>query len=311
MSRITFPRASIITRINLLTSGLMILAIVSFAVLFVLSDREQSRSSLMRDARTFSVFSAPTIYGDYIQFYTHPAEASFAIFRSRVRDTMGVNADVASVQLVAANGKILFDSQELADGKYEGPDRYLHNPTVTDAIIRGSIALYTLPEVAADGSAFQYIVPLDSVGDGRAVAMVYSFSLAGLDGRAYEISWRVLALALPLLAVGLALPIVMFSAMVRPLRRLREAAERVSADEYDVVIPEGSHDEVGSLANAFRKMMSDLKQSRESLVTKIDELERANKVMVGRELRVVELKERIKTLEHDLAQAGSTDRPVV
>ena len=79
----------------------------------------------------------------------------------------------------------------------------------------------------------------------------------------------------------------------------------------DTKIGIDSKDEVGELATAFSQMTNNLKKSRDEiekysqtleertreLETKIDELQKYKKVIVGRELKMVELKNKIRELE--------------
>ena len=62
-----------------------------------------------------------------------------------------------------------------------------------------------------------------------------------------------------------------------------------------------SKNEVGQFAVEFNKMVEELKQSKENVEGKVEErtaqLEKVNKFMVGRELKMVDLKKEINKLE--------------
>ena len=51
-----------------------------------------------------------------------------------------------------------------------------------------------------------------------------------------------------------------------------------------------------------KNMEEELKKSRDNLQSKVDELERFNKVVVDRELKMIELKKKIKELEEKLGK---------
>jgi HAMP domain-containing protein len=103
--------------------------------------------------------------------------------------------------------------------------------------------------------------------------------------------------------------------ITRPIIGLRDAATKIGQGMLDTQIEVRSKDEIGDLAGAFRQMIEDLKKSRakleqysrdlerqvadrtKELQTKMDELERFNKLAVGREIRMIELKKRIQELE--------------
>ena len=110
--------------------------------------------------------------------------------------------------------------------------------------------------------------------------------------------------------------------ITRPIISLRDAAARIGGGQLDTRINIKSRSEVGELASAFNKMTSDLKKSRgkleeysRTLEKKVkdrtaelektnQELEKFNRLAVGRELKMIELKKRIKELEGKLDKAA-------
>ena len=107
--------------------------------------------------------------------------------------------------------------------------------------------------------------------------------------------------------------------IVNPIQKLTETARELSKGNFNVKSDIRSENEIGELASAFNKMIDDLKVSREQvesyqheledavkertkqLQAKIEELERFNKLAVGRELRMVELKKEIEKLKEQLS----------
>jgi len=130
-----------------------------------------------------------------------------------------------------------------------------------------------------------------------------------------------------LLAVGSLILTLLFSfflarSLSKPLYELTKGAEIIGKGNLMHKIDIKSKDEIGELATAFNKMTSDLRtsqkrlqdqaqnlekavkertneleKSKKELGVKVGELERWRDVTVGRELRVVELKKKIKQLE--------------
>ena len=106
--------------------------------------------------------------------------------------------------------------------------------------------------------------------------------------------------------------------ITKPLDKLTKGAEIIGKGDLKHVIDVKSGDEIGELASAFNQMTRDLKESRKEieryskglekevaertkdLKAKIDDLERFSKLSVGRELRMVDLKKRIRELEEKL-----------
>ena len=103
--------------------------------------------------------------------------------------------------------------------------------------------------------------------------------------------------------------------ITRPIRRLTKAATEISKGKLKQKVVIQSNDEIGNLARAFntmsqklkqyyqdlgkevRQRTADLEKSKHILESKINDLERFQKVTIGRELRMIELKNKIKELQ--------------
>jgi HAMP domain-containing protein len=121
---------------------------------------------------------------------------------------------------------------------------------------------------------------------------------------------------------GSILSIYFSRAITRPIIILRNVAAEISKGKLDARAEIKSQDEIGALADSLNLMFRDLKKSRSELEwyaknlevkikartnalemknveqTKInDKLEQTNKLMVGRELRMIELKKEIEELK--------------
>ncbi len=116
--------------------------------------------------------------------------------------------------------------------------------------------------------------------------------------------------------------IILRYVIIRPLYRINEGVEAIAKGKLGHKVDVTSNDEIGRLGQAFNKMTEDLKKSRKSieeysktlekkvaertkqleeskkdLESKNDELERFNRLAVGREIKMIELKGKIKDLE--------------
>lgn len=123
-----------------------------------------------------------------------------------------------------------------------------------------------------------------------------------------------------ILAVLLLMIFFMRNLIINPLKKIAGGLEQVRNGNLEAKISIDRKDELGQLAVAFNQMTSDLKKTRQeiqdyntNLEKKIEdrtkelnerafEAERMNKLIMGRELKMVELKERIKELEAQLAE---------
>lgn len=80
----------------------------------------------------------------------------------------------------------------------------------------------------------------------------------------------------------------------KPISRMRNAATQIASGNLSQRIIIHSKDEIGELASAFNNMTDKLAASNADLAGKISELERMNTLMIGRELKMIELKKEIE-----------------
>ncbi len=144
----------------------------------------------------------------------------------------------------------------------------------------------------------------------------YGFSMKSLG----SIKRNILLNSLGVIIISfLALGVVLYCLVaffLKPIKSLLEGVKEISKGNLDYAVNVRSGDEIGDLAMAFRQMTVDLKKSKQgledynkkleqqvaertsTLSQKMEELERINKLMVDRELKMVELKKKIDELEH-------------
>lgn len=85
---------------------------------------------------------------------------------------------------------------------------------------------------------------------------------------------------------------------VLPIRDLVSQAEKIGEGDWLYRFSTQSNDEIGALGKALNQTTANLRKSYQLLQAKNNELEKANKLMVGRELTMIELKKKIRD-EHD------------
>lgn len=87
---------------------------------------------------------------------------------------------------------------------------------------------------------------------------------------------------------------------IRPLADLTQAAISVESGRSTTITPLARQDEIGQLSRAFstmtQKLLDDQRNIEEKVNKRTAELTRLNKSMIGRELKMIELKEQIKKL---------------
>lgn len=82
-----------------------------------------------------------------------------------------------------------------------------------------------------------------------------------------------------------------------PIESMTQATQKISQGDYSSRIKINSHDEIGQLANQFNNMVDAVQSAQHDLTQKIELLEKFNQVVVGREVKMVELKNEIQRLK--------------
>ncbi len=87
--------------------------------------------------------------------------------------------------------------------------------------------------------------------------------------------------------------------LIRPVQELNAAASRLADGDWDYHLPEGNRDELGQLAEAFRKMAGELKNSFETLEQRV--AERTAELSDAND-KIMELNNRLVSLNVELEQ---------
>ncbi len=115
--------------------------------------------------------------------------------------------------------------------------------------------------------------------------------------------FTMVSIAILALVILLAL-VVIVRGILGPVLSLQKGAEIIGSGNLEHRIEIKSKDEIGILAQAFNKMVENLfkeitehKKTQEELQKRADELEKMNRLMVGRELKMAEMKKEIERLK--------------
>lgn len=127
------------------------------------------------------------------------------------------------------------------------------------------------------------------------------------------ILWQRAVIIIILSLIFIFIATIFFSRLiVKPIRKLHKGAEVIGKGDLDYKVDIKTGDEIELLADEFNRMTCDLKKSRvaledaksnleikveertKELKAKLEELEKFQRLTIGRELKMVELKEQIK-----------------
>jgi len=96
-----------------------------------------------------------------------------------------------------------------------------------------------------------------------------------------QLESRLLLLGIILLIGALALIWFMAQSVVKPLRILKTAAQKVATGDFKAVIPFVRNDEIGQLSHSFYSMTQELAKSRDQLLSRNKELTALNSVSIA------------------------------
>jgi HAMP domain-containing protein len=317
--------ASLVFKISLFVASLLFLSMIIISIAFVLSERIKISADIVKNGEVFASSTNEKIYLDYAQYYTHPGAEQFNQFKENVQTTLKNNQDVVGVSMVATTGRILFDSGEFTTGKAT-KERNIDDTELLQMVKKDAATTRTIT-LKDDTEVTEIIVPLPESGGGHILSMRYLVSNRSLYERMNEIYKQIAIVVIPLMIFVILLVVPFTLSFARPIHRLTRAVEKVREGNFDIQTEVKSNDEIGTLATAFNQMSNKLKDYYASLLSrtteleelknnlektveqrtselnqKINELEQMNKLMVGRELKMIELKKELDDLKQKMPQ---------
>ncbi len=249
--------------------SVMMVVLAVFSAVFIVSERQKATADIVQNGKTFANFSAKRIYDDYVRFYTHPQANDFANFKNRTVAVLDQNKDVKYVGLLAQNGRILFESNELTDGKYTGALRSTDDSVILESVRSETTTTRT---VQHDGRHMtEIIVPVTEAGGGHVVSMRYLLAYDSLANHMKAIYQRIAVADVLLMVFVIAIVIFFTSRLTRPLLRLTQVAEQIRGGNFDARGAYTAHDELGRLSDALNEMADKLKSYYQGLEAKVRE----------------------------------------
>ena len=193
--------------------------------------------------------------------------------------------DIEYVQVFDPGGRLLIDTGQ--EGRYAVG--VMANESALVAVNRGETVVNRTP------AALEVAAPILAGGEVLGGVRV-GLSTTALNAKISEITVQRLWQSVAIIAIGVVISYSAAQYLVRPIRRLVAATQRVSEGVFDYEVSHRRSDEIGDLAVSFETMTRALRESRASLEQRTAELSAAYKQLV------VEAAER-EQLEEQLLQA--------
>jgi len=277
---------------------LIILLVVFLTSSIVIIDRESkaAKDTIINTASSFSSLSAVHVINNYILYY----ESGFYKFTEIIDNLMKLNNNIVEIQIVDVNGKILFDSTEIINGKYDDTtngERSLENATLIQRAGDPISSLFLNEKIRRVDIIEPYF---DETGR-HDYSVRYIFSLSSLDTMTQEMIITISLYSGIFVIVSFLLIFFLFNYFVSaPIGELTKSARHMSKGELGYEVTIKSKDEIGELATAFNMMSADLKGSRDELETYSKNLE---KLVAERTKELEEKTKRLQQINQDLTVA--------
>ena len=282
-------------KLKIIIPLLAILLVVFLISSIVIIDRETkaAKDTLINTATSFSSLSVTDIINNYNFYYS----SSFYKFTEIIDDLFKLNQDLMKIQIVDVNGKILFDSTEIQDGKYDEVtlgERFLENDTLIQRT-GDSVQSVFLNEKTR---RIDIIQPYFEEWGRHDYSVRYTFSLTSLDSMTYDMIVTVTFYSAVFIIISFLLIFFLFNYFISsPIGELTKGARSMSKGILGYEVKIKSKDEIGELATAFNTMSADLKISRDHLEEYSKNLE---KLVAERTKELEEKTKRLEQINQDL-----------
>lgn len=276
-------------KLKIILPLIAILLTVFLTSSLVIIERESkaAKTSIINNADSFSSLSVVYVIDNYNLYY----ESGFYKFSEVIDNLMNLNDYLKEIQIVDVNGKILFDSTEIQDGKYDertNGERFLEN-----AILIQRAGDPTSSFIINEKTRrIDIIQPYFEEWGSHGYSVRYIFSLSSLDTMTQEMILTISMYSGIFIVISFLLIFFLFNYFISsPIGELTKGVRSMGKDTLGHEVKIKSKDEIGELATAFNTMSADLKISRDHLEEYSKNLEK----LVAERTR--ELEEKTKYLE--------------
>ena len=213
---------------------------------------------------------------------------------------MKLNKNLIEIQIVDVNGKILFDSTEIQDGKYDERmhgERFLENATLIQRAGDPTSSVILNEKTRR----IDIIQPYFEEWGRHDYSVRYIFSLTSLDTMTQEMIITISLYSGIFIIVSFLLIFFLFNYFISsPIGELTKGVRHMSKGTLGYEVKIKSKDEIGELATAFNTMSADLKISRDHLEEYSKNLE---KLVAERTRELEEKTKRLEQINQDLTVA--------
>ena len=285
-------------KLKIILPLIVILLAVFLASSLVIIERESkaAKDSIINTADSFSSLSVGYVIDNYNLYY----ESGFYKFTEIISNLMNLNHNLKEIQIVNMDGKILFDSTEIQDGKYDETthgERFLENATLIQRAGDPTSSLILNEKTRH----IDIIQPYFEEWGRHDYSVRYIFSLSSLDTMTKEMIITITMYSGVFIVVSFLLIFFLFNYFISsPIGELTKGVRSMGKGTLGYEVKIKSKDEIGELATAFNTMSADLKISRDNLEEYSKNLE---KLVAERTKELEEKTKRLGLINQDLTVA--------
>jgi diguanylate cyclase (GGDEF)-like protein len=267
-------QVGLLTKLNLLTVGLIFLTAILITGLYVLKEWRGGESELRAQGSTLAVMLAEAAQ--------HGLSTGDRANLAAILDSLAVEGDVAYVRVVDANrrtvaARTFVDS--LSDTAVPDLPRVIlaangNSIATTDPVIGGLRYLELVTPVRARTTpAAPGTDPVGANTDPPAAAnQAIGYLQLGMTTERQKAEFRrtimgALSIVALLVVLAIGATLLLTRRLVAPMRRLMRAARAVGSGKLDVYVPASSADELGLLTHTFNHMTQRLAESQAEVAT--------------------------------------------
>jgi len=246
--------------------------LIIFLIIFILSSyviiqRETSiaKETIITSAVSFANLSASEIILNYETYY----ETGFFKFKELIKYQMNGNQDIEKIQIYNVSGILLFDSDELKDGKYD--DSYGPR-TIDESDLLNHIDKLEPTIITSDKETFEIIEPYVHNWGSHYYSIRYIFSYSRLAELQQEMIFTVsLYFALFFIISSIIIVILFNRYITNPINTLIKGVRKIQEGVLGEKIEIRSNDELGELSSSFNDMTQKLQTSKVELEKNIEQ----------------------------------------
>jgi signal transduction histidine kinase len=259
-------------KIKIILPILFILILIFFASSLIIIDREYNevKTTLIRNSESYASLSVESLIRNYETYY----ESGFYKFSETVEKILDLNKNVEKIEIVNVNGKILFESSEIEQGKYleqSDGDRYFLDK---ELINRSSLSSASII-INENERTLDIIQPYITEWGRHDYSVRFILTLSNLDTLTQEMVFTVSISSAVLLIISFFLIFILFNRFITtPIGKLMKGVRKMGEGKLGNTVKINSKDELGELAIAFNKMNIALKNSQEQLKNYSENLEK-------------------------------------